>query len=310
MSQNYHQIVMVVTCERATVRNMKKAIYNKLLWGLPMSLFAVDANAWGLYTHILFSQWMMATIPLLDPKVRLAIKKFPKLVMAGACLPDLAVISKAFNTTHQWEKAELLIKNASSEEEVAIAIGYSSHLFVDVIAHNHFVPAHEAKWVSNQWLNTMLNENHVTHITSEWAMDAHIAQHIPHCPHHLILAHLETLSTFVAPCFGVTPRLAKKKLRQLAWADGLLRASGLSSIMLWLLKLKDAEFTKNLNYYLANTSEALMHFDKPLQGQRPNWQPELHHLNMLEMTAWREKCLNDLSERLSVPIEFFHTKIL
>lgn len=270
----------------------------------------MDASAWGLYTHILFSQWMMATMPLMDPKVRQAIKKFPKLVMAGACLPDLAVISKAFNTTHQWEKAELLIKNANSEEEIAIAIGYSSHLFVDVIAHNHFVPAHEAKWVSNEWLNKMLNKNHVTHISSEWAMDAHIAKHIPHCPHHLLLTHIEVLSAFVAPCFEVTPQLAKNKLRQLAWADGLLRVSGLSFIMLWVLKLKDTEFTKNLNYYLANTSEALMQFDKPLQGQRPNWQPELLHLNMTEMLAWREKCLHDLSKRLAAPIELYNTKKL
>ena len=281
------------------VRDMKRNFYIKLLWGLPISLYAVDANAWGLYTHILFSQWMMATMPLTDPKVRQAIKKFPKLVMAGACLPDLAVISKSFHTTHQWEKAENLIKSANSEQEIAIAIGYSSHLFVDVIAHNHFVPAHEAKW---------MNKTIVTHISSEWAMDAHIARHIPHCPHHLILTHIEQLSLFIAPCFEVTPQLAKRKLKQLAWADGLLRVSGLSSIMLLVLKLSDTDFVKNLNYYLTHTSHALMHFDKPLQGKRPNWQPELHHLNMAEMIAWREKCLNDLSARLAAPIKLYKTK--
>jgi hypothetical protein len=283
---------------------MQRPFYIKLLWVLPISLYAVDANAWGLYTHILFSQWMMATMPLLDPKVRQAIKKFPKLVMAGACLPDLAVISKAFHTTHQWEKAELLLKSANTEQEIAIAIGYSSHLFVDVIAHNHFVPAHEAKWSSIKWLNKTI----VTHISSEWAMDAHIAQHIPHCPHYLITTHIELLSAFIAPCFEVTPQLAKSKLRQLAWADGLLRVSGLSRIILWALKIKDAEFVKNLNYYLTNTSHALMHFDKSLIGKRPNWQPELHHLNMAEMIAWREKCLSDLSKRLAAPIKLYKTK--
>jgi hypothetical protein len=144
---------------------MKKRFCIQLLWGLPISLYAVDASAWGLYTHILFSQWMMATMPLMDPKVQQAIRKFPKLVMAGACLPDLAVISSSFNMTHQWEKAELLIKSANSEQEIAMAIGYTSHLFVDVIAHNHFVPAHEAKW---------MNKTIITHISSEWAMDAHI----------------------------------------------------------------------------------------------------------------------------------------
>jgi len=278
---------------------MKRSFYIKLLWCLPISLYAIDANAWGLYTHILFSQWMMATMPLLDPKIQQAIRKFPKLVMAGACLPDLAVISKSFHTTHQWETAEILIKRANSEEEIAIAIGYSSHLFVDVIAHNHFVPAHEAKW---------LNKTIITHISSEWAMDAHIAKHIPHCPHHLLLTHIEVISTFISPCFNVSKELATSKLRQLAWADGLLRVSRLSSIILWVLKLHDKEFIKNLNYYLTNTSHALMHFDKSLLGKRPNWQPELHHLNMAEMVAWREKCLNDLSARLAMPIKLYKTK--
>ena len=278
---------------------MKKRFYIRLLWCLPVSLYAADASAWGLYTHILFSQWMMATMPLLDPKVRQAIKKFPKLVMAGACLPDLAVISKSFHTTHQWEKAELLIKSANSEEEIAIAIGYSSHLFVDVIAHNHFVPAHEAKW---------MNKTIATHISSEWAMDAHIAKHIPHSPHHLILTQIEQLSVFIAPCFEVSAQLAKSKLRQLAWADALLRMSGLSTIILWGLKIRDAEFVKNLNYYLTHTSQALLHFDKSILGKRPNWQPELHHLNMAEMIAWREKCLSDLSKRLAAPIKLYKTK--
>ena len=281
------------------VRAMKRNFYIQLLWGLPISLYAVDANAWGLYTHILFSQWMMATMPLLDPKIQQAIKKFPKLVMAGACLPDLAVISKSFHTTHQWEKAELLLKSANSEQEIAIAIGYSSHLFVDVIAHNHFVPAHEAKWK---------NKTIGTHISSEWAMDAHIAKNIPHCPHHLILTHIEVLSTFIAPCFEVTPQLAKSKLKQLAWADGLLRASGLSWLILLGLKINDAEFVKTLNYYLTHTSQALLHFDKSVLGNRPNWQPELHHLNMAEMIAWREKCLSDLSKRLAAPIKLYKTK--
>jgi hypothetical protein len=278
---------------------VKKRFYIKLLWCLPVSLYAADASAWGLYTHILFSQWMMATMPLLDPKIQQAIRKFPKLVMAGACLPDLAVVSKSFQLTHQWEKAEILVKSANTEEEIAMAIGYTSHLFVDVIAHNHFVPAHEAKW---------MNKTIITHISSEWAMDAHIAKHIPHSPHHLILTNIDQLGAFVAPCFDVSPQLAIRKLKKLAWLDGLLRVSGLSSIILWSIKIRDAEFVKTLNYYLTHTSHALMHFDKPFQGKRPSWQPELNHLNMMEMIAWREKCLNDLSQRLAAPIKLYKTK--
>ena len=287
---------------------VNKPIYINLLWSFPLIFYAADANAWGLYTHIFFSQWMMLSTPLLgsatlSPKIQQAIKRFPKLVLAGACLPDLAVVAKAFSSTHQWHKAEQMMQNAVTDEEIAIAVGYSSHLFVDVVAHNHFVPAHEAKWSHINWLNKSV----VAHITSEWAMDAHIDKQVTHCPHHLILGNLDSLSSFIAPYFAVTKQQAKNKLRILAWLDGLLRISQLSSAILWVLKLSDAEFVKNLAYYIAKTSHALTHFEQSLQGIRPNWQPELNHLSAAEMLAWREQCLRDLSMRLATPIHYYAT---
>ena len=74
-------------------------------------------------------------MPLLDPRLQRAIKSFPELVMAGACLPDLAIVSHRYRHTHLWENAHQLMLTAHSDEELAIAIGYASHLYVDVIAH-------------------------------------------------------------------------------------------------------------------------------------------------------------------------------
>ena len=287
-------------------KSYKKQLIIKLLWGFPLVFYAIDANAWGLYTHLFFSQWLMLSTPLLgsatlSPKIQQAIKKFPKLVLAGACLPDLAVVAKAFNSTHQWHKAEQMMQNAVTDEEIAIAVGYSSHLFVDVVAHNHFVPAHEAKWAHINWLNKSV----VAHISSEWAMDAHIDKQVTHCPHHLILSNLDSLSSFIAPYFAVTKQHAKNKLRLLAWLDGLLRISQLSSAILWSIKLSDAGFVKNCEYYTAKTSHALTHFEQSLQGIRPNWQPELNHLSAAEMLVRREQCLRDLSMRLATPIHYY-----
>ena len=283
-----------------------------LAWCLPFGLFSIDANAWGLYTHIYFAQWLLMASPLLDPKIQQAVKKFPTLVLAGACLPDLAIISKHFHTTHQWQKAEWMVENAETEQEIAIAIGYSSHLFVDVLAHNHFVPAFEAKWKHLPWLNNSL----ITHIASEWAMDAHIAEHITYTPHQLIRLHIAELSAFVAPCFfnddvhlkASTTRLSTQAaihLKRLAWADYALRKSGLSSAVLGLIRIRDKRFVKSLEYYLAKTKNALMHFDQSIQGKRPVWEPELKHLDAGEMIAWREKCLIDLTKRLATPIHFY-----
>lgn len=292
---------------------MKKRLLSNFLWCFPLGIFSIDANAWGLYTHIYFAQWLLVASPLLDPKIQQAIKKFPTLVLAGACLPDLAIISKHFHTTHQWQKAEWMIENAHSDQQIAIAVGYSSHLFVDVVAHNHFVPAFEAKWKRIPWLNNAL----ITHITSEWAMDAHIAQHIEYSPHQLIRMHIKELSTFVVPCFfngndglnGSPTHFSAKAcvhLNRLAWADYVLRKSRLSFAVLRLIQLKDKRLVKSLEYYLAKTKNALTHFDQSVQGNRPLWEPELNHLNAAEMIVWREKCLRELTRRLATPINFYN----
>ncbi len=278
---------------------MKKAMYTKMLWAIPLSLYALDANAWGLYTHIYFSQYLLAGMPLFDQRVRQAVQKFPKLVLAGACLPDLAIISKSFSTSHQWHIAEEMIATAETEEELAMSIGYASHLFVDVIAHNHFVPAHEAKW---------LNRTIFTHIASEWAMDGHISKHVMHTPHKLIHAHLEELSQFAALKFGVHPNTTKTQLRRLSKLDRLLRLSKVSHILLWLLRLRDMELVKNLSYYLDKTEHALGHFHFTLLGQRPNWEPELTHFSENELAIWRAQCLGDLRIRVTTPIDFYYAE--
>ena len=295
---------------RIVKNSYKKQYYSKLLWGFLLLFYAIDANAWGLYTHLFFSQWLMLSTPILgsatlSPKIQQAIKKFPKLVLAGACLPDLAVVAKAFNSTHQWHKAEQMMQNANTDEEIAIAVGYNSHLFVDVVAHNHFVPAHEAKWAHIG----LLNKSVVAHITSEWAMDAHLDKQVARCPHHLILSNLDVLSQFIAPYFDVSTLHAKRKLRFLAWADGLLRASQLSSMLLWMLKLSDSEFVKNCDYYVIKTSHALANFDQSLQGNWPSWQPELNHFSVAEMLVWREQCLQDLIARLATPIHYYAAEV-
>lgn len=288
---------------------MKKHLFRNFLWCFPFGIFSIDANAWGLYTHIYFAQWLLMASPLLDPKIQQAIKKFPTLVLAGACLPDLAIISKKFHSTHQWQKAEWMLENASSEQEIAIAIGYTSHLFVDVVAHNHFVPAFEAKWKRIPWLNNAL----ITHITSEWAMDAHIAQHIEYTPYQLIRLHLDELSAFVIPCFfgknddfDHSPAQVSVHLNRLAWADYVLRKSRLSAAILRLTQLKDKRLIKSLEYYLTKTKNALVYFDQSVQGNRPLWEPELNHLNAAEMIVWREKCLKDLTKRLATPIHYYN----
>src|SRR5262245_30048978 len=88
-------------------------------------------------------------------------------MLAGACLPDLALIGRflrlrEFQRSHQWSTLKRFAAVCRSDEELAVAVGYASHLLADVVAHNRFVPEHERR---------IVDVPHVTHAICEWAMD-------------------------------------------------------------------------------------------------------------------------------------------
>ena len=283
-------------CE-PTLRNMKvKAHLSKLMWLLPFALYSAEANAWGLVTHLYFAQSLLWAMPLLDPRLQKAIKQFPELVMAGACLPDLAIVSNAFRHTHHWENAHHLLVSAESDEELAIAIGYASHLYVDVIAHNHFVPAHEAMWLQNSML---------THIASEWAMDAHLSPLMDTSPGKVLNKHRKTLIKFIAPRFRCSETRANIGLQRLAFWDNMLRFVRLPHVIYGCVRLADSRTFKHFTYYIAKTQTAISNIGLVLNGYRPDFEPELKHLSIDEMIEWRKECLSNLKLQHPSPIKYF-----
>jgi len=276
---------------------MKNRMLMNFAWASPLLMFATDANAWGLYTHLHLAQHLILALPLLDPRFRRAVQNYPQLVLTGACLPDLALISKQFNTTHQWQRVEQMLAQAESEQDIALTIGYTSHLYVDVLAHNHFVPAFEAKW---------MHQSVVTHVVAEWAMDAFISACISDRPFGLIKQHMMVSSQFVAKHFQVSNAQASQSLHRLAWADRTLRLSGLSKWLYRRIAKQDNEFVEKLDYYLQQAYQALNQFESVLNGNIPKVYAELKHLSASEMQTWREKCVTDLRMRLNTPIHAFH----
>ncbi|HSH54507.1 MAG TPA: zinc dependent phospholipase C family protein [Methylotenera sp.] len=270
----------------------------KYHWWLPCCLYSVDANAWGLVTHLYFAQSLLWAMPLLDPRLQSAIRKFPELVMAGACLPDLAIVSHRFRHTHLWENAHQLLLSAKTEEETAIAIGYASHLYVDVIAHNHFVPAHEAMWSENSML---------THIASEWAMDAYLSPLMNTSPRLLINQHLAVITQFISPQFRCSEKVTNIALRRLAFWDGVLRSVKLPSLIYRSARLLDKRVFKNFVYYIAKTQTAVENIGVVLNGNKPAFEPELKHLNETQLNDWRKQCLSHLSLQHPQPIEYFES---
>lgn len=270
-------------------------------WWLPCCLYSADANAWGLVTHLYFAQSLLWAMPLLDPRLQRAIKNFPELVMAGACLPDLAIVSHRYRHTHLWENAHQLMLTADTDEETAIAIGYMSHLYVDVIAHNHFVPAHEAMWHKNEVL---------THIASEWAMDAHLAPLMKTSPRHLLTQHHVVISKFISIQFRCPERTTSLALRRLAFWDGVLRFVKLPTLIYGVVRLADKRVLKHFVYYVEKTQVAVADIGVVLNGSKPVLEPELKNLSITQLDSWRERCAKHLQLFPSKPIEYFDETLL
>ena len=249
---------------RLSVLNMNKTL-RVLLWSFPLLCQSHDVLAWGLYTHVFFAQWLMWGVPLLDSKLRRAALRYPKLVMAGACLPDLALVGKhvgtqAFNDTHDWDGALRMMHEADTDVQRALALGFQSHLLVDVIAHHHFVPAHEHLW---------LNLPVLTHAASEWAMDAHIQPHLLATPATLLHDCRDEISQHIARHFAVDIATAQRALKLLARADGLLRSSRLPQLLYRSSARLDRRLSRRFDYFVAQTTRRLGEINQLNEGFGP-----------------------------------------
>lgn len=243
---------------------MKKTM-RVLLLSIPLLSQSHDALAWGLYTHVFFAQWLMWGVPLLDRDLRRAVLRYPKLVMAGACLPDLALVgnhagTQAFDNTHRWDAALRMMREADSDVARALTLGFQSHLLVDVIAHHHFVPAHEHLWLHLPVL---------THAASEWAMDAHVRRHLLATPATLLRDEEDEISRYIARNFSVEKTMAQRALKMLARADGVLRTSRLPQILYRTAARLDKRLLPRFDYFVAQTTHRLSEINQIAGGFSP-----------------------------------------
>ena len=243
-----------------------------LLWITPLALHSTDAWAWGLYTHLYFAQLLLWAIPLADPRFRRAVKRFPELLLAGACLPDVSLFSgwlrnEQLATTHQWSVARGLLHAADDDEDAALAAGYCCHLLADIVAHNHFVPAHETLWPNPAPF--------AVHAASEWAMDAHLASQLYAHPHRLLRRHMPVITRFVSRHFGSSPEDVRRALIYLVCGEQLLRGSGLHHVAYRSAQVADAGVTQRFDDYVVQTALRLEQMNRVIAGDAPAWAPEV-----------------------------------
>lgn len=227
-----------------------------LLHALPLALFAPDALAWGLQTHLHLAQAALL-LPFADPALRAAVRRLPQLVLAGACLPDLflagrALGSPAFRRAHRWSTLRRFGAAPRCDEERALAAGYASHLVSDVVAHHFFVPEHEAR---------LGRVPHATHALAEWAMDHHVGRQRRVSE----LFSLPPVAPFVAHAFRCPLPLAARALRLLSKADDWLRASPVP----WLCRC--AVDAAPFEAWLRKAHATLPGIEAALAGGRADW---------------------------------------
>jgi hypothetical protein len=245
-------------------------VKSRCLWyALPLAMFAPAAYAWGLQTHLFLAQWILITLPFADRELRTAVARLPRLVLAGACLPDLALAgwalgTPAFRRAHRWSTLRRLAAAPRDDRDRALAVGYASHLLSDVVAHNFFVPEHEAR---------ILHARYVTHALAEWAMDDHVRAQVFVSPADALTAEPGAVVDFVARGFRCSEALARRATGLLARADGALRSSRLPGLC------RRAIGSARFDMHLKNAALSLRELEVALAGRLVDWissDPEGH----------------------------------
>lgn len=280
---------------KISIRRLLRSIY----WLPALLLTAGDVFAWGLYTHVWFAQSLLWLVPLADPRFREAARKLPRLVMAGACLPDLALMRGIARTehlgdSHDWELAAMQIRRADSDEARALALGFASHLLTDIFAHNHFVPVHESVWVDVPVL---------THASCEWALDHHVRKQLFATPGQLLKAEHAVIRTYLHEAFDCPVDEADRLIVALTRAERLLRFSRLPALAHTTGRVVDKRMLTRFNHYLTQTVRRLPQINSLIAGECPQWfaNPPRH----LAHSAIAGQSLEALRSRLALPVDVF-----
>ena len=233
-----------------------------------LGLFPLDAHAWGLQTHLVLAHYALLALPFADPELRAAAARFPRLVLAGACLPDLAMIGQgigtpAFQRSHRWSMLRRIASAPRDDRERALALGYGTHLLADVIAHNIFVPEHEARF---------MRVGLVAHAISEWAMDEHLRAHAPDSARDILDDERVLLTNFVARAFRCDVPLAARGLSLLGKADGALRTSRLPRLCRRIVLFYERRLEARFDSYMRRTTQVLRSVEQALAGRFVDWE--------------------------------------
>ena len=122
---------------------MKCAFVTGLLAALVCLLIPHAAWAWGPITHVDYANEALQNLSAYGGAVKALLSEFPWDFLYGALAADIT-IGKDYvdyiHNCHNWRVGFLILNEASDDRQRSAAFGYLSHLAVDIISHNYFVP--------------------------------------------------------------------------------------------------------------------------------------------------------------------------
>lgn len=285
-------------------------------------LTSADALAWGLYTHVYFAQLLLWAIPLADPALARLVRRYPRQVMAGACLPDLALTAPGagaprMEDSHRWASLHALQQEAKSDLEHALVLGYASHLMADIIAHNHFVPAHECLWfdapaegpvrpLGPEAAIRIRGWDLITHVVVEWAMDRHVGHQLFATPAQVLADDRPQVLDLLGRSFAESPDKLHRALDTLTRAETCLRMARLPNMLYHLARRLDRPMERRFNHYLHHTAHRLGQIGRLLDGELPRWAAEVEPRSARRRVVQFPRRL--LKARLPLPEDLFHPR--
>jgi hypothetical protein len=96
------------------------------------------AFAWGPLTHMYLGNELFSLAPMIPAGIYGLIKKYRQDFLYGNLMAD-AIIGKKYlpdeKSSHSWDVALRILRQAETDPEKSFAYGYMSHLAADTVAH-------------------------------------------------------------------------------------------------------------------------------------------------------------------------------
>ena len=111
--------------------------------GVAVFLWPNDAYAWGPLAHLHFSQGALGDLTQYSPALRFILTRFSSEFLYGSLAADIIVgknLARYEVHCHNWTVGFGVLDKAKTDAQKAFSLGFLSHLAVDTVAHNYYVP--------------------------------------------------------------------------------------------------------------------------------------------------------------------------